>query len=228
MFRSRVLSMLIVAGATCAITMPLAGQSILDQARRRLQQASDVVQGAREVRCELQRVCGTVQVAAHFAAESYESVAVTTFDGTRSFRSDGALGMIRDAFEGTLVDAGFMLAANSNPEAVRNLVARGEGNWSAQELAQLRQFIAGVDAVIVVHVREVHAGRCELENRSSGRRATVHLAVRWLNVDAGDVPWVASHQATACSANADAAQTAALQTAAAQLASTLPRRSAAP
>lgn len=228
MFRSSVLSMFVLVGATCTITIPLAGQGLLDQARRRLQQASDVVQGAREVRCELQGVCGTVQVAAHFASESYESVAVTTFDGTRSFRSDGALGMIRDAFEGKLVNGGFLLAANSNPEAVQNLVARGDGNWSAQELAQLRQFIAGVDAVIVVHVREVHTGRCELENRSSGSRATVHLAVRWLNVDAGDVPWVASHQATTCAADRDAAQTAALQTAASQLANTLPRRSAAP
>lgn len=224
----RLFSLFVAIGIGCTTATPLAGQpGFLRKARERIGQVTDVVQGTRSIACGLRRVCGTVQVAEHFSPESYESLAVTTFDGTASFDTDGALGLIRDEFEGMLVGGGFLLAANSNPAAVQNLVARGEANWSQQELAQLRQFITGVDAVIVVHIRQVDVGRCELPNGSMGRQATVHLAVRWLNVDAGEIPWVATHQATACSAAVTSALTEALQAAAAQLSGTLPRRSAA-
>lgn len=228
MLAPKVLSLCVAIGVGCTTATPLSGQlGLLRKARERIGQVTSVVQGTRDVACGLKRVCGTVQVAEHFSPDTYESVAVTTFDGTGSFRTDGALGLIRDEFEGTLVSGGFLLAANSNPEAVQNLAARGDANWSQQELAQLRQFIIGVDAVIVVHIRQIDIARCELPNGSVGHQATVHLAVRWLNVDAGDVPWVATHQATACSAATTAARTEALQTAAAQLSGTLPRRSAA-
>jgi hypothetical protein len=56
-------------------------------------------------------------------------------------------------------------------------------------------------------------------------QATVHLSARWVHVDAGDVPWVATHKATVCE-NGPTALTTALQTAASQLATALPRRDA--
>jgi hypothetical protein len=221
-------SIFVVIAAVCLAAPPLSAQGILDRVRHRVGQVTEAVQGAREILCDVQLACGSIQQAEHFAAASYESVAVTTFDGSRSFRSDGALGQVRDAFEGTLVRGGFLLAANSNPQGVQELVARGDGNWSQEELAQLRRFITGVDAIIVVHIRQLDVGRCELANGSNGRRATVHLAVRWLNVDAGDVPWVATHRASACTTDSDLARTEALQTAAAQLAASLPLHSTGP
>jgi hypothetical protein len=222
---SMIRSLFVVLAAGCLVAPPLSAQGILDRVRQRVGEVTEAVQGVREVACHVQRACGTIQKAEHFAAASYESVAVTTFDGTHAFRLDGALGQVRDAFEGTLVRGGFMLAANSNPQGVQELAARGEGNWSQEELAQLRQFITGVDAVIVVHIRRLDLGRCELTGGSRGRLATVHLAARWLNVDAGDVPWVATHRATACTNDLDTAATQALQSAAAQLATSLPLHS---
>lgn len=227
MSASRAFSLLVALGIGCTTATSLTAQiGFIRKAQQQLSRAAETVRGAREFACSLKGVCGTVEVSEHFSPDNYESVAVTTFDGTGSFRTDGSLGLVRDAFEGTLVRGGYLLAANSNPEAVRNLASRGDGNWSPQELAQLRQFITGVDAVIVVHVRQVDLGRCDLGNRASGYQATVHLAVRWLNVDAGDLPWVATHQATACSASSAAALTEALQMTAGQLAGTLPHRSA--
>jgi hypothetical protein len=222
-------SVFIVLAAGCLAATPLSAQpGFLGRVRQGFDQLTGTVQQARDVMCEVQRACGTIQRAEHFAPGSYESVAVTTFDGTHAFRLDGALGQVRDAFEGTLVRGGFLLAANSNPQGVQELVARGEGNWGQQELAQLRQFITDVDAVIVVHIRRLDVSRCEVAGGSGGRLATVHLAVRWLNVDAGDVPWVATHRATACTNDLDTAATQALQSAAAQLAASLPLHTPAP
>jgi hypothetical protein len=228
MLTSRVLSLFVTVAVGCATATPLSGQGILNRVRQGIGQVTEFVQDAQGVMCKVERACATIQAADYFSSASYESVAVTTFDGTRAFESDGALGLVRDAFEGTLVAEGFMLAANSNPEAVQALVARGDGNWGEAELVQLRQFITGVDAVIVVHIRQVDVGRCELPDGSRGRRATIHLAVRWLNVDGGDIPWVATHYVAACARNADTAQTNALRAAATQLAAMLPKRSTAP
>ncbi|HEU4882332.1 MAG TPA: hypothetical protein VFT45_08810 [Longimicrobium sp.] len=219
----------VVLAAGCLAATPLSAQlGFLGRVRQGIDRVTGTVQEARDVMCEVQRACGTVQRAEHFAPASYESVAVTTFDGTHAFVLDGALGQVRDAFEGTLVRGGFLLAANSNPQGVEELAARGEGNWSQEALAQLRQFINGVDAVIVVHIRRLDVGRCETADGSRGHQATVHLAVRWLNADAGDVPWVATHRATTCASDLNTAATQALQSAAAQLAASLPLHTAAP
>jgi hypothetical protein len=219
----------VVLAASCLAAAPLSAQlRFLGRVRQGIDQVTGTMQEARDVMCSVQRACGTVQRARDFAPASYESLVVTTFDGTHAFVLDGALGQVRDAFEGTLVRGGFLLAANSNPQGVQDLAARGEGNWSQQELAQLRQFINGVDAVIVVHIRRLDLGRCEVAGGSRGILATVHLAVRWLNADAGDVPWVATHRATVCADELNTAATQALQSAAAQLAASLPLRNAAP
>jgi hypothetical protein len=105
-------------------------------------------------------------------------------------------------------------------------MARGNA-WTDEELAQLKDFVQGIDAVVVVDMRRVDAGRCEVDGRPDGIQATVHLSARWLHVDAGDVPWVATHKATVCAGTTLAeAQAAALEAVATQLATTLPTRAA--
>jgi hypothetical protein len=54
---------------------------------------------------------------------------------------------------------------------------------------------------------------------------TVHLSARWLHVDAGDVPWVATHKAAVCQQYASPdLLTKALETAAVQFTTSLPSR----
>lgn len=219
----------LLAAAICLVTPePTAAQfgKVLEKAKKHVGQAKETVDDAREIRCDVQGVCGEVTQAGHFAPESYESVAVTVFDGTAHYRSAGIQGMVRDMFESVLVGNGFLLAANSDAASVREMIAKGEGEWADEELEQLKDFIHGIDAVIVVEIRQLEVGRCQISDGNRyGSEATVHLSVRWLNVDAGDVPWVATHSATECTeGGSTAASTEALETVASQLATTLPVR----
>lgn len=202
---------------------------VLDQARKQLDKAKETVADARALRCGAQGVCGEIRQAEHFAPASYESVAVTVFDGTNHFRTPGIQGMVRDAFESSLVKGGYLLAASSDAAAVREKIARGADAWSDEELKQLKEFVHGIDAVVVIEIRQLDVGRCLLagDRARYGTEATAHISVRWLNADAGDIPWVATHKATVCEETTPAAApTAALEAAAAQLAGSLPTRQA--
>ena len=57
-----------------------------------------------------------------------------------------------------------------------------------------------------------------------GTQVSVSLAARWLNVDVGDIPWVARHRVSVCEDGGTEGLTAALETAATQLATNLPAR----
>jgi hypothetical protein len=50
------------------------------------------------------------------------------------------------------------------------------------------------------------------------------MSARWLNVDLGDIPWVAQHEATICEDGGLQALNTALETTARQLATNLPSR----
>lgn len=194
------------------------------KARERVNEAKETLTDARALRCDVQGVCGQVTQSNLFAPDNYESLAVTALDGSGRFRTEGALGMVRDAFERRLVENGFLLAASSDAENVRQMIARQESGWSDEELAQLRDFIHGINAVLVVEIRQVDIGQCQVSGGRAASEVTVHMSARWLNPDAGDIPWVATHRATVCEANAATAPTEALETTARQLATTLPVR----
>lgn len=200
---------------------------LLDRLKKKVSETKNAVSDARSIRCDVQGVCGTVRQSELFEPGSYESIAVTVFDGTGRFRDAGTQGMVRDAFESRLVENGYLLAASSDAEQVRTQMARGDA-WTDEDLAQLKDFIKGIDAVVVVDMRRVDAGRCAVDGQANaGLQTTVHLSARWLHVDAGDVPWVATHKASVCeAAELATAQTSAIQTAAAQLATSLPVRKA--
>lgn len=225
MFKRSLASVLLACGLVAAAT-PADAQlnRMLNRVQRGVNQVSRAVQDARAVRCDVQGVCGNIQVAAHFDPASYQSVAVTLFDETGQFSTVGVMGQVRDAFEGPLVRGGYRLAANTNPQAVQGLTARGSGELDPQALAQVRQFIAGVDAVIVVHLRQLREGACKQDDDSPGVSATLHIAVRWLNADVGDVPWLGTHQATACAMDAQTARGEVVETVTNQLAGVLPSR----
>lgn len=224
----RVLSLFLLAAALAAAPSPCAAQlgKLLEKGRVLMDQANTVLEDARGLGCDLRGACGNVDKAAHFAPRSYESVAVTVFDGTSSYDSRGSQGMVRDEFERKLVGNGFLLAANSDAARIREMIAKGDGNWTDQQLQQLREFVQGIDAIVVVEIRKLDTAPCRGSSAQNGRdsEATVHLSVRWLNVDAGDIPWVATHKAAACEGDYDAARTAALQAASSQLAGILPNR----
>ena len=202
---------------------------LLDRLKKKVSETKNAVSDARSIRCDVQGVCGTVRQSELFEPGSYESIAVTVFDGTGRFGDAGTQGMVRDAFESRLVENGYLLAASSDAEQVRTQMARGDA-WTDEDLAQLKDFIKGIDAVVVVDMRRVDAGRCAVDGQANaGLQTTVHLSARWLHVDAGDVPWVATHKATICHEGTLAeAQATALETAAAQLATSLPLRNAPP
>ena len=221
-------TLLLAAAASLLGTMAeVADAQLLDRLKKKVTETKNAVSDARSIRCDVQGVCGTVRQSDLFDASGYESIAVTVFDGTGRFRDVGTQGIVRDAFESRLIENGYLLAASSDAEQVRAQMARGNA-WTDEELAQLKDFIKGIDAVVVIDLRRVDAGRCAVDGQpNAGLQATVHLSARWLHVDAGDVPWVASHKATVCEAGTLAeVQATALETAAAQLATSLPVRTA--
>ncbi|HEX6048353.1 MAG TPA: hypothetical protein VFZ21_03770 [Gemmatimonadaceae bacterium] len=229
----RALATLLVASSGLAIPSESSAQisKLIDRAKREVNEAKGTVANARALRCDVQGVCGDVKQSEHFAPDAYESVAVTVFDGTNQFRAPGVLGVVRDAFESKLVTNGFLLAASSDAGAVRDKIARGKDGWTDEDLKQLKDFINGIDAVVVVEIREFSRGTCTIDAKPRpryGSEATVQLSVRWLNPDAGDIPWVATHSVTLCEERAQAAglPTTALKTAASQLATSLPTRKA--
>ena len=92
------------------------------------------------------------------------------------------------------------------------------------ELAQLKDFVESIDGIVVVDINRVDMGQC-INDGQPGQEATAHISARWLNADAGDVQWVATHKATVCGAAGDAKLVAnATETAARQLAKALPKR----
>lgn len=198
-----------------------ADAQILDRLKKNVEQAKSTIDDAREIRCDVDGTCGEVWESDLFTPEIYQSLAVTAVDGTRRFDS-GAEGMVRNVFEGQLLENGFLLAASADAEAVRERIGRSEDEWSDEQLAQLSDFVHGIDAVVFVQVDQVELSRCEMEGDQFGTEATVHLSARWLNVDAGDIPWVARHRATACEDGGMPALTTALDEVSSQLAGTLP------
>lgn len=226
------LAALLVAVPLLAAPTPAGAQlsKLLDNAKRQVNEAKGSVADARSLRCDVQGVCGDIKKSPNFSPQSYESVAVTVFDGTGTFRGAGTLGTVRDAFESKLVANGFLLAASSDADAVREKIARGQNGWTDEDLKQLKEFINGIDAVLVVEIRQLDRGYCKLggSRPRNGSEATVGISVRWLNPDAGDIPWVGTHRVTLCEENTQAATlaTTALKTVATQLATALPTRSA--
>lgn len=195
---------------------------ILDDLREKVTEAKETLDDAREIRCEVEGVCGEVTAAPHFAPGSYMSLAVTFFDGSGRFRAEPVDGLVRSIVEGQLLENGFLMAASSDVSAVQERIARGEGEWSDDDLLQLQDFIQGIDAVVVAQIDRVDLGRCELDPGTPGTEATVHLSLRWLNVDAGDIPWIARHAATVCEDGGMQALTASLNRTTEQLAGMLP------
>jgi hypothetical protein len=229
----RLLAVLLAASTLLVIPSSAPAQiaKLIDRAKREVNEAKGTVANARTLQCEVRGVCGDIRQSEHFAPDSYESVAVTVFDGTNQFRSPGILGVVRDAFESKLVTNGFLLAASSDASAVREKIARGENGWTDDDLKQLKDFVNGIDAVIVVDIREFERGYCTIDAKPrprNGTEATVHLSVRWLNPDAGDIPWVGTHRVTVCEERTQAAAlpATALKLAASQLANSLPTRKA--
>jgi len=185
----------------------------------------DIVGEARSADCFARGNCGEVDQADHFSPDTYESIAVTVFDATGQFRSTGIQGMVRNIFEGQLVENGFLLAASSNSDSVQAMIAREEEAWSDQELAQLKDFVQGIDAVLVVEIQQIDVSSCKLMRNQVGTGATAYLSARWLNVDAGDIPWVATHDATVCRRqHSGAPPTEAVEATSERLARELPAR----
>lgn len=188
---------------------------------------NDVVGEVRSVDCFARGNCGEVDQADHFSPDNYESIAVTVFDGTGRFQSSGIQGTVRDIFEGRLIQNGFLLAASSDADSVQAMIAREEDAWSDQDLAQLKDFVHGIDAVLVLEIQQLLISTCEpsRDRNQVGTGATAYLSARWLNVDAGDIPWVATHDATICRRqHTGVPPNEALEAVAEQLAKALPAR----
>lgn len=208
-------------------TVPAEAQ-LLKQLKDRVREAKGSIADARAVRCELQGVCGEVWKSGLFSPDAYETVAVAVSDATRRYGSADMQGMARDPFEGGLIENGFLLAASTETEKVQQRIGGGKEEWSDERLAQLRDFISDIDAVLVIDIRQLQMGRCTIEKNNRELPATeisVSLSARWLNVDVGDVPWVARHSVSVCEDGGPAALASALETAARQLATNLPLRS---
>jgi len=222
------LAALLVASSLLVVPSAARAQisKLIDQAKKQVNEAKGSVADARSIRCDVQGVCGDIKQSPNFKPQSYESVAVTVFDGTGTFRAPGTLGMVRDAFESKLVANGYLLAASSDAKVVREKIAREDNGWTDEDLKQLKDFIHGIDAVVVVEIRQLDRGYCKTDSKPprNGSEASVDLSVRWLNPDAGDIPWVATHRLTQCEENTQAAALATntLKMAASQLATALP------
>lgn len=205
--------------------LPAAGHGqvkFLDRVKDKVDDARESADVAAELRCDVQGVCGEVTAAEYFAPGTYSSLAVTFVDGSNRFRAAPVDGLVRGILEGQLMENGFLMAASADVAEVQKRIARGEGGWTDDELAQLKDFIHGIDAVLVAEVGQVDLARCELDAGVTGTEATVHLVTRWLNVDAGDIPWIGRHAASACEDGGSRALTAALEKTTEQLAGVLP------
>ena len=223
---SRMLAVLVAV-----VALPLSGAPVDAQLLKKLQQkvaeAKGSIAEARAVRCEVQGVCGQVWKSDVFSPDAYETLAVAVFDETRRYATDDMQGLARDPFEGGLIENGFMLAASTETQKVQQRIGGGKEEWTDERLAQLKDFITGVDAVLVIDIRQFQMSRCTLEkdNRTvPATSVTVSLSARWLNVDVGDVPWVARHSVSVCEDGGPTALASALATAASQLATNLPAR----
>lgn len=224
MFRRRcvVPALALAAGVLVAVPRPLDAQ-LLKKLRDKVEDVKNTVDDARSLRCEAQGVCGDVSMSDLFEPGAYESLAVVVFDGTGRFGDAGTLGMVGDHFQRRLLENGYLLAASADAEEVRTRMARGDA-WTDEELAQLRDFIHNIDAVLVVDMRSVEFGACEFDGRAA-TQVSVHMSARWLHVDVGDVPWVATHSVTTCErGGAPDVQAAALEAVASQLVTALPVR----
>ena len=214
---------LAVALAAVLLLPISANAQFLDKLKKKVNEAKTAVSDGRSVRCEVQGVCGSVRRSELFDPSRFESLAVTVLDNTARYGEQSAAGMARDAFESRLIANGFMLAADADAEKVRARMARG-ASMSDAELAELKDFVENIDAIIVVDIHRFDIGQC-MNGGQPGQEATAHISARWLNADAGDVQWVATHKATACGAAADPKLIATvIETAAKQLAKALPGR----
>lgn len=207
---------------TLSVAGSARGQSIIERARRVLDRATETTAELRELRCDVQGECGVIRQSEDFAPRRYNSLAVTVVDATRRFQA-GHLGAARDVFEGRLIANGFLLAPNADVRKVRDLFNKGTESWTDAQLEELASFVTEIDAVLVVELQQVEFDTCRLDNRSA-TEATVSISVRWLNTPAGDVPWVGTHQASACNARNAMALSDALEKVSRQLATNLPTR----
>lgn len=223
--KTRRLVPLFALGSFLSVPVPVYAQlgDFLDQVKTSVDQTGAMFDDAKAVRCDVQGACGQVVQADHFDPGSYESLAVTVFDGTGQYNMQGVEGMVRDVFESQLVENGFLLAASSDAATVREKIARSEGSWTDDDLKQLADFVEGIDAVLVVEIRQLNVGTCQSGERY-GTEATAQLSARWLNADVGDVPWVGTHSAAVCRDHGSSVPSEALDKTAKQLASVLPAR----
>lgn len=219
--RRAVLSLL----AVIAVGAPaLSAQGLLDRIKKQVDVVNEATRDVRGLQCDVQGPCGTIRQSEDFAPARYSSLAVTATDASRMI-PPGTLGRARQAFEGQLIENGYLIAPSTNLTRARALFDKDEGSWSDDELRELAEFVTGIDAVIVLEVTEVGRSNCRLNNRYAAE-ATVALSARWLNTPAGDVPWVGSHSATVCTSRQSGAISEALDKVAGQLASNLPTRRA--
>ena len=202
------------------VAAPAEGQ-ILGRLKNAVTEAKGTVTDARDIRCEVQGQCGEIWQSPLFAPGQYQSLAVTVFDASGGYRGQKLDGMVRSPFEGKLLENGFMLAASANADVVRERIGRSPDAWTDAELAQLKDFVEGIDAVLVLQIESALVAQCRLED-TLGTEVTVHLSARFLNVDAGDIPWVGKHTVTVCKDGGVAALTAALEKVSSQLAGSLP------
>ena len=215
-----------VAIALPSLAVPADAQ-LVKKLKQTVSQAKETIEDARSVRCDVQGVCGEVWKSDLFTPDAYETLAVAVFDGTRRYGSEEMQGLARDPFEGGLLEKGFLLAASTDVSRVQQRIGGGDEEWTDERLAQLKDFITGIDAVLVIDIRQLQLGRCTLEKDGrnvGGTQVSVSLAARWLNVDVGDIPWVARHRVSVCEDGGTEGLTAALETAATQLATNLPAR----
>ena len=218
---------IVTALAISALALPADAQ-VLRRIRNAVAEAKETIADARAVRCEVQGVCGEVWKSDVFTPDAYETLAVAVADGTGRYRTEAQQGLARDPFEGGLIEKGFLLAASTDAEKVQARIGGGKDEWTDEKLNQLKDFISGIDAVLVIDIRELRLARCTIEKDKQQIAATqvsLSISARWLNVDVGDIPWVARHSVTICEDGGAEALTVALETAAAQLATNLPARS---
>src|SRR5689334_5569869 len=133
--RSSLAALLLASGSVVAPTRA-GGQisKLIDNAKKQVNEAKGNVADARSIRCDVQGICGDIKQSPNFKPQSYESVAVTVFDGSGAFRAPGTLGMVRDAFESRLVANGYLLAASSDAKVIREKIAREDNGWTDEDL----------------------------------------------------------------------------------------------
>lgn len=213
-----------------ALIFPAAAsaQINLDRLRNQVSKVKESVDDARALRCDVQGVCGEVWKSDLFAPDAYETMAVAVFDQTNRYRGEDMQLVARDPFEGGLIENGFLLAGSTESAKIQERIGGGKEEWTDERLTQLKDFVGGIDAVLVIDIQQLQMGRCTMKKDDrdvAAMEISVSLSARWLNVDVGDIPWVARHRVTVCEDGGQAALSAALETAASQLATNLPARS---